>query len=182
MRLLTPDDLDYASIVASHKRWGGSCLGGEDRLQEAVLGLLRAAMTHDPSKGAKWSTHATTAMHGSIIDAIRRERGSPGSSKSKANIIHFSAADEGGRSWEPPAPEESHDEYIDLVESLARRLTKQQAECFRCLWGKGMTRPEAAKHMRTSLSNIHHLAGAAILRLRKIVDPETFMPRQEASA
>lgn len=82
-RLIESNQRLIASIA---KRYRGRGLSFDDLQQEGNLGLIRAADTYDPSRGTKFSTHATNWIKQSIgraLEANKTEIRLP------ANLVHL---------------------------------------------------------------------------------------------
>lgn len=65
-------------VLKSAKRWAPGGVPLEDLVQEGALGLVRAIRSFDPSKGCRFSTHAT--------NWVRRDVGRFG--RTKSDVVH----------------------------------------------------------------------------------------------
>src|SRR5262249_31107015 len=62
----------WAKRLATHPAARTLGMGVEDLAQEFTVGLIKAADTYDPSRGAAFSTHATWRMR-SVWSALREK-------------------------------------------------------------------------------------------------------------
>ena len=69
-----------------------SSLDRDDFYSVGVLGLLHAAATYDPSRGASFKTFAYTAIRGSILDEIRRHDPVPRSRRERLRDMEQAAS------------------------------------------------------------------------------------------
>ena len=69
----------------AHKRNG---LDHKDLLQQAFLGATVAAQSYDPSKGAKFSTHAYMSIRAYCQQAVQANRATSGSSRLAQTLFH----------------------------------------------------------------------------------------------
>lgn len=65
--------LHNARLAASRSsRWSGRGVSDEDLEQEAMVGLIKAANKFDPSKGTRFSTHATPWIDNQLRRAVQK--------------------------------------------------------------------------------------------------------------
>lgn len=64
-----------------------SLMDAEDLMSVGVLGLIHAAKTYDPDKGASFKTYAYTSIKGSILDELRRHDTVPRSVRDKMKKV-----------------------------------------------------------------------------------------------
>src|SRR5262245_15061873 len=81
-------------------------LDRDDLFEVGVLGLMQAAQTFNPARGAAFKTHAFTNIRGAILDEIRKHDPVPRSRRDRVRLlgdVERKLADELGRA---PTPEE----------------------------------------------------------------------------
>jgi RNA polymerase sigma factor for flagellar operon FliA len=104
-------------------------LDRDDLLSAGVCGLLQAAKSFDPTKGASFKTHAYTRVRGEILDELRRADSLPRQKRKQLREVqstHFQLTSELGRT---PSLEELADatgrteSEIDGLLGLAHRFS-----------------------------------------------------------
>lgn len=60
--------------IIYRKHFFASGINEQDLKQEGMIGLLNAARTYSPDKGAKMETYASTVIYRRMIDAMRKEK------------------------------------------------------------------------------------------------------------
>lgn len=78
----------------------------EDLFEVGVLGLLNAATTYNPCKGAQFKTHAYVLIRGAILDEIRRYDVLPRSRRDRIKAFHRCVEGLEETLSRPPTPEE----------------------------------------------------------------------------
>jgi RNA polymerase sigma factor for flagellar operon FliA len=90
-------------------------LDREDLFEVGVLGLMQAAQTFNPARGAAFKTHAYTNIRGAILDEIRKHDPIPRSRRDRVRLlgeVERRLSDKLGRS---PTPEEmAHDAGLTI--------------------------------------------------------------------
>lgn len=95
-----------------------AALNREDFYSIGVMGLMHAANTYDPGRGASFKTFAYTAIRGAILDEIRRHDPVPRSRRDRLRRIERAAADLQAELDRPPTLEELADRLDVSAESL----------------------------------------------------------------
>lgn len=95
-----------------------AALNREDFYSIGVMGLMHAANTYDPSRGASFKTFAYTAIRGAILDEIRRHDPVPRSRRDRLRRIERAAADLQAELDRAPTLEELADRLDVSAESL----------------------------------------------------------------
>src|SRR5262245_9479303 len=62
-------------------------LDGDDLFEVGVLGLMQAAQTFNPARGAAFKTHAYTNIRGAILDEIRKHDPIPRSRRDRVRLL-----------------------------------------------------------------------------------------------
>ncbi len=99
-----------------------STLDREDLFEVGVLGLMHAAQTFNPSRGAAFKTHAFTLIRGAILDEIRKHDPIPRSRRDRVKQlgeVEAKLEDELGRA---PTPEEMAEASGLTVEQVEESL------------------------------------------------------------
>jgi RNA polymerase sigma factor FliA len=81
-------------------------LDREDLFETGVLGLMHAADTFDPSRGAIFKTHAFTAIRGAILDEIRKHDAVPRSRRDRVKVVAQAEAAAAEKLGRAPTAEE----------------------------------------------------------------------------
>ena len=161
---------DEAALAELYDRVGGIAYGlayrvlrdeslAEDAVQEAFLGLWRAAATFIPER-AKASTWILTLVHRRAVDLVRREE---------------------RRRTEPldEAPEAATGSAEDTawlrfdrerVQAALRQLPDQQREAIELAYYGGFTQTELAERLGQPLGTIKSRMFAGLTRLRELLD------------
>jgi len=105
-------------------------LSRDDFYSVGVIGLMHAARTYDPGRGASFKTFAFTAIRGAILDEIRRHDPVPRSRRDRLRQIEQASNDLHAELGRPPTLEElaerlgaaSDDLDADLLASSTCRM------------------------------------------------------------
>jgi RNA polymerase sigma factor for flagellar operon FliA len=97
-------------------------LDREDLFETGVLGLMNAAQTFNPSKGALFKTHAFTAIRGAILDEIRKHDPVPRSRRDRVKEVAGAEARLHERLHRAPTAEEIAAEAGLAVEQVEESL------------------------------------------------------------
>ena len=81
-------------------------LSREDFYSVGVRGLMHAASTYDPARGASFKTFAYTAIRGAILDEIRKHDPVPRSRRDRLRKLERATSDLQARLDRPPTLEE----------------------------------------------------------------------------
>ncbi len=81
-------------------------LDREDLVEVGVLGLMNAAQTFNPSRGAAFKTHAFTLIRGAILDEIRKHDPIPRSRRDRVRLLGDVEAKLSEKLGRTPTPEE----------------------------------------------------------------------------
>ncbi|MEZ6196382.1 MAG: FliA/WhiG family RNA polymerase sigma factor [Planctomycetota bacterium] len=91
----------------------------DDLFEVGVLGLMNAARTFNPNRGAQFKTHAYVAIRGAVLDELRRYDVLPRSRRDRIKHFHRTTEELEEVLGRTPTPEE-------LAEAMA--LTVEQVE------------------------------------------------------
>jgi RNA polymerase sigma factor FliA len=94
-------------------------LDREDLFEVGVLGLMQAAQTFNPARGAAFKTHAYTNIRGAILDEIRKHDPIPRSRRDRVKLLNDVERRLAEKLGRPATPEELATEAgltIDQVE------------------------------------------------------------------
>lgn len=103
-------------------------LDRNDLFSEGVYGLIHAARTYDPSKGASFKAHAYTRIRGAILDEIRRADPIPKQQRERLRALEAAYARLTSENGYPPSLDELSQatgfspEALDALMVLARSL------------------------------------------------------------
>jgi RNA polymerase sigma factor for flagellar operon FliA len=97
-------------------------LDREDLLSVGVFGLIHAASSYDPTRGASFKTFAFTAIRGSILDELRRHDPVPRSKRDKLKLIDKATLRLRGKLARAPNPDELAAELKIPLADLERDL------------------------------------------------------------
>ena len=81
-------------------------LDRDDFFSVGVMGLMHAATTYDPTRGASFKTFAFTAIRGAILDEIRKHDPIPRSRRDRLRKLDRAAAELYDKLGRPPTPED----------------------------------------------------------------------------
>jgi len=81
-------------------------LDRDDFCSVGVMGLMHAATTYDPTRGASFKTFAFTAIRGAILDEIRKHDPIPRSRRDRLRKLDRAAAELFGKLGRPPSLED----------------------------------------------------------------------------
>ena len=109
-------------------------------------GLVAAARTFDPTKGASFKTHATRRISGAIIDGFRQETGWRRKSRHNASTITLSALGENSDAWHPAT--RPSDETPEKIEELRRALENLSTRTRAALLADGRGRNSTGVSLR----------------------------------
>lgn len=106
-----------------------ACVSEEDLFSAGMVGLMVAARSYDPSRGAEFKTYAYHRIRGAILDELRRLDFLPRSQREKArqtgkeppSMVSIPTDEDGQESLEAAA-EEHPCEQEDMQDALERRL------------------------------------------------------------
>ncbi len=161
---------DEGALAELYDRVGGIAYGlayrvlwdeslAEDAVQEAFLGLWRAAATFIPER-AKASTWILTLVHRRAVDLVRREerrRSEPLDEAPEAST--GSAEDSAWLQFER-----------ERVQSALRELPDQQREALELAYYGGFTQSELAERLGQPLGTIKSRMFSGLSRLRELLD------------
>jgi len=161
---------DEAALAELYDRVGGVAYGlayrvlrdeslAEDAVQEAFLGLWRAAATFIPER-AKASTWILTLVHRRAVDLVRREERRRTEPLEEASEAATGSAEESA--W-------LHLER-ERVQVALRLLPDQQREAIELAYYGGFTQSELAVRLGQPLGTIKSRMFAGLSRLRELLD------------
>lgn len=155
----------------------------DDLADAAVWGLVQAAASYDPGRGASFRTHAVARIRGEVLDEIRRIAGGgiAGWASRVRGVAPVASIDEpargkGGRpapglaatipDEAPPVGWEAEQE--EEIEALARRLDRRHGDVVRLLYLRAdtATMAGAAAALGRSRTLVCELHGEAVAELR----------------
>jgi RNA polymerase sigma factor FliA len=108
-------------------------LGGrverEDLLGFGMVGLVEAALSFDPGRGLKFSTHAFPRIRGEILDELRRMDFLPRGRRDRVRDLDRAVRELEQRLGAPPTPEEIADHLGCSIEELDEVLASARSAC-----------------------------------------------------
>jgi RNA polymerase sigma factor (sigma-70 family) len=152
----------------------------DDRVQEGVIGLLKAIQSYDPSQGFTFSTYATPKIHHEIRRAIQnadtvrvpvcQQDGRYDLSQAAANFRNMADIDgEIGEDGDTLAAiiGAADAGYADVdFRSLLAPLTDREREVLMLRYAMGETLQEIGDRFGFSRQRTHQIHGAALTKLR----------------
>jgi len=161
---------DEGALAELYDRIGGIAYGlayrvlrdeslAEDAVQEAFLGLWRAAATFIPEQ-AKASTWILTLVHRRAVDLVRREERRRSEQLDEApEASTGSAEDSAWLNFER-----------ERVQGALRQLPDQQREALELAYYGGFTQSELAERLGQPLGTIKSRMFSGLSRLRELLD------------
>lgn len=190
-----PNDLfaRYGSVVDQVVKSFGNVhdpvISKEDLRQEGAIGLLAAARTFDPTRGANFRTYARTCVENSILGAIRRTRKgfkqqpSLDCSNSESGFTTRSVSEffpTGGDTENHvdrtmPTPEEKiiHREEKQAIRMAMAELPQQQQQTIILRLFEGKSNQEVAQKLGLSAGRVSQIWSSALDNLEKILEKTT---------
>jgi len=161
---------DEAALAELYDRVGGIAYGlayrvlrdeslAEDAVQEAFLGLWRAAATFIPER-AKASTWILTLVHRRAVDLVRREERRRSEPLEEAPEAATGSAEDSA--WLQLERER--------VQNALRRLPDQQREALELAYYGGFTQSELAERLGQPLGTIKSRMFSGLSRMRELLD------------
>jgi RNA polymerase sigma factor (sigma-70 family) len=145
----------------------------DDLESAALLGLVQAANTFDPTRGLTFKTHALCRIRGAVWDEMRYAlpRGYRHRSRKDLPIFHPIAdviehvieGHDDPVGWEV--------DYQEWVEWLSRQLPRQAARVIRCMYGHASTLlgTQTAEVLGMSRVNVSRIRRYAVDELREFL-------------
>ena len=158
---------------------------------EALAAVAFAAHDYDPSRGAKFETHAFTRVRWALCEEMRRQDHvsrdrrkelQAGAEETEADRLPASWEDlwiseDGVEWWEPPDPDElPQDRALRLDEaerlwSAVAELPRQYATAIWLYFGEGLTYREIGRGLGVSETRVHQIVREqALPRLRAALE------------
>ncbi|RMG16463.1 MAG: FliA/WhiG family RNA polymerase sigma factor [Planctomycetota bacterium] len=97
-------------------------LDREDLFSAGVCGLIQAARSYDPSKGASFKTHAYTRIRGEILDELRRADALPRRKRQRLHELQRTFDEQCAARGRPPTLDELAEAMDVSAESLDELL------------------------------------------------------------
>ena len=140
---------------------------GEEFESAALLALVEAAQSFDPSRNVKFATFARFRIWGALRDVQRGliASGWRGDIENAPILTSLALdAEEHGKvlGSEPDAPTGSEIEGLEYVESLFKKIPARHAEACREIYIKGLSHGQAAKSLGCSKSRLCYLHREAL--------------------
>lgn len=96
-------------------------LDRDDLLSVGTIGLLKAARTYEPLRGASFRTYAYMAIRAAVLDELRRHDPLPRGARARLKDLHRLEADYRAHSGRLPTPDEVAD-GLQLTSAEAEQL------------------------------------------------------------
>ncbi|KAA3604883.1 MAG: hypothetical protein DWQ01_19950 [Planctomycetota bacterium] len=158
-----------------------SCVSEEDLFSAGMEGLLTAARSYDPSRGAEFKTYAYHRVRGSILDELRRMDYLPRSQREKARRLGYEPpavvgipTDEDGQESLTAGEIEPACEQRDLQEVLDAAVQELPAKMRTVLilyYKENLRMREIGERMCLTESRVSQIHSNAVARLRWMLNP-----------
>ena len=134
----------------------------DDAESEAMLSLLEAVHTYDPSTGVPFAAYAKRKIFGDVRTFFRRER-----SRWQSEFVPYETED-GGSVWEEladPAREMEEVEVKAVLRHALSQLPLREREIIECLLSERMTTAELAERYGVVFQTISKWKQKALKRI-----------------
>lgn len=155
----------------------------EEELHSAgMVGLLKAARSYDPSRGAEFKTYAYHRIRGAMLDELRSLDFLPRSLREKARekgeqapaVIGLPTDEDGSDSLEVEAMISGAIENQELAEALQiaiRSLPDKMRVVMHLYYNEGRRMREIGEELNLTESRVSQIHSAAVARLRRDLRP-----------
>lgn len=155
----------------------------EEELHSAgMVGLLKAARSYDPSRGAEFKTYAYHRIRGAMLDELRSLDFLPRSLREKARekgeqapaVVGLPTDEDGSDSLEVQAMISGAIENQELAEALQiaiRSLPDKMRVVMHLYYNEGRRMREIGEQLNLTESRVSQIHSAAVARLRRDLRP-----------
>lgn len=155
----------------------------EEELHSAgMVGLLKAARSYDPSRGAEFKTYAYHRIRGAMLDELRSLDFLPRSLREKARekgerapaVVGLPTDEDGSDSLEVEAMISGAIENQELAEALQvaiRSLPEKMRVVMHLYYNEGRRMREIGEKLNLTESRVSQIHSAAVARLRRDLRP-----------
>ena len=159
---------------------------GDDFVSVALVALVEAAQSFDPSRNVKFATFARYRIWGALRDMKRALiiagwRGDLGNAPKVSSLCDDSEEKGSVYGSEPDAPVGSELEGIDFVEGWLRKLPADHASACREIFLNGRSQGAAARRLRCSKSRVSYLREESIEMLKDAFADEEWLAKKKRS-
>jgi RNA polymerase sigma factor (sigma-70 family) len=174
---LVEDHVGFARALA--RRLGGLLPGHADREaleSDAMYGLLLAARSFDPARGATFATYASRRIHGAMLDGLRERRGC-GRNHHPPMVVSLSQPVGAGDGHDAhlgdllcgdDEPVGTHLEREDHLERLLGRLRASERRLVREYYFDDLTLSQIGRRHGISASRVSQCLKDARQRMREV--------------
>lgn len=164
--------------IAFLQKYFPSCVGDEDAMQTARMGLWKACRCYDPSKGTKLSTLAYIVMRNTLLKKFRHDR------KPKKNGITFislearmdKVSELGGSEDFPSEYDFTEDMTLHLdIERMLSLVTEQERTVITGILLENRNRVEVAREIGISQGSVRKLLESGIQKIRENTPYDKYM-------
>jgi len=147
-----------------------------------MVGLLKAARSYDPSRGAEFKTYAYHRIRGAMLDELRSLDFLPRSLREKARekgeqapaVVGLPTDEDGSDSLEVQAMISGAIENQELAEALQiaiRSLPDKMRVVMHLYYNEGRRMREIGEQLNLTESRVSQIHSAAVARLRRDLRP-----------
>ncbi len=154
-------------------------VGEEDLFSAGMVGLLSAARSYDPNRGAEFKTYAYHRIRGAILDELRRLDFLPRSQRERNRRIGRESpglvplpTDEDGQECLEAAPERQAVDNEDLLARLREeidRLPARMRTVMALYHYEGLKMREIGERLGLTESRVSQIHSNAVSRLRRVL-------------
>lgn len=159
------------------------CVAEEDLYSAGMVGLLTAARSYDPSRGAEFKTYAYHRIRGAILDELRRMDFLPRSQREKARkngseppaVVAIPTDEDGQESLtaDEVEPRCEVDDLQGLMEEEVQKLPVKMRTVLTMYYREGLRMREIGDRMGLTESRVSQIHSNAVMRLQRTLNTQS---------